>query len=81
MGNANGATVDGAAHFMIATHPGEVARLLAEHAHRAEAAGAPPTKIEDFSAENQDVLNDTGSARRHGGSTPTRTAEPFAHNS
>jgi pimeloyl-ACP methyl ester carboxylesterase len=81
MGNASGATVDGAAHFMIATHPGEVARLLADHAHCAEAAGAPPTKIEGFSAENQDVLNDTGGARRHGGRTPTRNAEPFAHSS
>ena len=29
-------TIAGAAHFMIATHAGEVARLIAEHVHRAE---------------------------------------------
>ena len=29
--------IDGAAHFMIATHAGEVARLIARHIHRAEA--------------------------------------------
>jgi pimeloyl-ACP methyl ester carboxylesterase len=31
-------TIEGAAHFMIATHADEVARLVAQHAHRAEAA-------------------------------------------
>jgi pimeloyl-ACP methyl ester carboxylesterase len=30
------ATIDGAAHFMIATHAAEVARLIAQHVHRAE---------------------------------------------
>jgi pimeloyl-ACP methyl ester carboxylesterase len=31
------ATIDGAAHFMIATHAGEVASLIARHVERAEA--------------------------------------------
>ena len=31
------ATISGAAHFMIATHAGEVAGLIASHVHRAEA--------------------------------------------
>jgi pimeloyl-ACP methyl ester carboxylesterase len=30
------ATIEGAAHFMIATHASEVARLIARHIHRAE---------------------------------------------
>jgi pimeloyl-ACP methyl ester carboxylesterase len=30
------ATIDGAAHFMIATHPEEVAQLVAQHVHCAE---------------------------------------------
>jgi pimeloyl-ACP methyl ester carboxylesterase len=34
------ATIEGAAHFMISTHADEVARLLARHAHRAEATAA-----------------------------------------
>ena len=34
------ATIEGASHFMIATHADEVARLVAEHAHRAEATPA-----------------------------------------
>ena len=33
-------TIEGAAHFMIATHADEVARLVAQHAHRAEAMPA-----------------------------------------
>ena len=37
MGNAALATIDGAAHFMIATHPSEVGRLIARHVHSAEA--------------------------------------------
>jgi pimeloyl-ACP methyl ester carboxylesterase len=81
IGNASHATIDGAAHFMIATHPSEVARLLAEHAHRAEVADTAPAKIAEFSRENGDVLNDIGAARCHGDHTPTRNAEPFAHNS
>src|SRR5262249_31402886 len=31
------ATIDDAAHFMIATHPNEVSRLIARHVRRAEA--------------------------------------------
>jgi pimeloyl-ACP methyl ester carboxylesterase len=34
------ATIEGAAHFMIATHADEVARLVALHAHSAEAMAA-----------------------------------------
>jgi pimeloyl-ACP methyl ester carboxylesterase len=37
LGRAALATIDTAAHFMIATHPDEVARLVAEHVRRAEA--------------------------------------------
>jgi pimeloyl-ACP methyl ester carboxylesterase len=62
---ADHATVDGAAHFMIATHASEVARLVAEHVRRAEAAGTAPAKIVDFSRENKDVLNDIGVSRCH----------------
>jgi pimeloyl-ACP methyl ester carboxylesterase len=36
MSRAGLATVDTAAHFMIATHPNEVGRLIAQHVHRAE---------------------------------------------
>jgi pimeloyl-ACP methyl ester carboxylesterase len=36
MSNATLATIDTAAHFMIATHPGEVGRLIGQHVHRAE---------------------------------------------
>jgi pimeloyl-ACP methyl ester carboxylesterase len=37
------ATIDGAAHFMISTHPGEVARLIADHIARADReAGSCP---------------------------------------
>ena len=31
------ATIDTAAHFMIATHPDDVGRLIAQHVHCAEA--------------------------------------------
>jgi precorrin-6B methylase 2 len=37
-----------------------VARLLAEHAQRAEAADTAPVKIAEFSRENKDALNDIG---------------------
>ena len=40
MTQASLATIEGAAHFMIATHAAEVARLVAQHAHRAEATPA-----------------------------------------
>ena len=42
MSHATLATIEGAAHFMIATHVDEVARLLARHAHRAEARSRMP---------------------------------------
>lgn len=38
-GNAELVTIDGAAHFMISTHPGEVARAIAGHVRRAEDRG------------------------------------------
>jgi uncharacterized protein (DUF2267 family) len=38
------ATIESAAHFMIATHAVEVARLVGEHADRAEATLAPDIK-------------------------------------
>ena len=79
--NASLATVESAAHFMIATHASEVARLLVKHAQRAEAAGTMPAKIAEFSRENNDVLKDIGAARCHGERTLTRNVEPFAHNS
>jgi hypothetical protein len=37
MSEAALATIDAAAHFMIATHPNEVGRLIAQHVHSAEA--------------------------------------------
>jgi pimeloyl-ACP methyl ester carboxylesterase len=79
IGGASLATLDGAAHFMIATHANEVARLIAEHAQRAEATDTAPGKIAEFSRENKDVLNDIGAARCHG--ERARNAEPFPHNS
>jgi pimeloyl-ACP methyl ester carboxylesterase len=79
IGDARHATVGGAAHFMIVTHPSEVARLIAEHARRADAADIAPAKIAEFSRENQDVLNDIGAARRHGERTSPQSVEPFAH--
>ena len=36
------ATIESAAHFMIATHPHEVGRLIARHIHRAEEASLRP---------------------------------------
>jgi pimeloyl-ACP methyl ester carboxylesterase len=79
IGGASLATLDGAAHFMIATHANEVARLIAEHAQRAEATDTAPGKIAEFSRENKDVLNDIGATRCHG--ERARNAEPFPHNS
>ena len=77
MGSASHATIDSVAHFMIATHASEVARLVAEHARCAE-ANAAPAEIAEFSRENKDALNDIGAPRCHGERTPTRSAEPFA---
>jgi hypothetical protein len=36
------ATIDGAAHFMIATHAGEVAGLIAQHVYQVEARQNAP---------------------------------------
>ena len=77
IGGASHVTIEGAAHFMIATHASEVARLVAEHARCAE-ANAAPAEIAEFSRENKDALNDIGAPRCHGERTPTRSAEPFA---
>jgi pimeloyl-ACP methyl ester carboxylesterase len=52
------ATVEGAAHFMIATHAGEVGRLLAQHAHGAKVIGVARAKIAAFSRENENVMED-----------------------
>jgi pimeloyl-ACP methyl ester carboxylesterase len=49
IGNASHATIDGAAHFMIATHASEVARLIAEHARRADAAHTALEKFAEYS--------------------------------
>ena len=77
IGGASHVTIEGAAHFMIATHASEVARLVAEHARCAE-ANAAPAEIAEFSRENKDALNDIGAPRCHGERTPTRSAELFA---
>jgi pimeloyl-ACP methyl ester carboxylesterase len=42
MSQAALATIETAAHFMIATHPNEVGRLIAQHVHRAESVLAAP---------------------------------------
>ena len=42
IGGASLATIDGAAHFMIATHADEVATLIAQHMHRIEATSSTP---------------------------------------
>src|SRR5215471_16601421 len=78
IGSASHATIDGAAHFMIATHASEVARLVAGHARRAEAADTAPAKIAKFSRQNKDALNDIGAARCHRERTRN---EPFPHES
>lgn len=77
IGHASLATVEGAAHFMIATHAREVARLVAAHAQRADAAGMAQEKIAEFSRANREALNDIGAARCHGERTPVRNAEPL----
>jgi pimeloyl-ACP methyl ester carboxylesterase len=49
MGGAALVTVDGAAHFMIATHADQVSRLIAQHVRRAEARHRPPVLCTDAS--------------------------------
>jgi pimeloyl-ACP methyl ester carboxylesterase len=60
MNRASLATVNGAAHFMIATHANEVGRLLARHVHRAAAPRIMRPKIAAAMRRDKDVLKDTG---------------------
>jgi pimeloyl-ACP methyl ester carboxylesterase len=39
------ATIDGAAHFMIATHANHVGRLIAQHVHDTEAGSRTPSRM------------------------------------
>ena len=59
MSQAELSTIDGAAHFMIATHANEVARLLARHVHRAAAPRIVRPKIAAAARKNRDVLKET----------------------
>jgi pimeloyl-ACP methyl ester carboxylesterase len=77
IGHARLATVEGAAHFMIASHASEVTRLVAGHAQRADAAGTVRAKVTEFSCANKDALNDIGAARCQGERIPMRNAEPL----
>ena len=45
--NADAATIAGAAHFMIATHAGEVAGMIAQHVARAEQGAVAPAELND----------------------------------
>jgi pimeloyl-ACP methyl ester carboxylesterase len=59
------ATIDGAAHFMIATHAGELASLIARHVDRAEAPASfrdAPSWAQTRNPEPSTVL-DSGFAR------------------
>ena len=47
LARATPAVIEGAAHFMISSHAGEVARLIADHVHRAEASPtSPPSPLD-----------------------------------
>jgi hypothetical protein len=59
---------------MIATHAGEVARLVAEHACSADASGRAREKIAEISRGNEGVLTHIGDERGHG--VRSRTPEP-----
>ena len=75
LGNAELATVDTAAHFMIATHPNEVARLIARHVYRAE-----PGQISAMLQSANDRLIDKFRAVRHfevTGTGQTRWVDPI----
>ena len=50
MSRATLATIDTAAHFMIATHPNEVGRLIAQHVHRAEAVLNATVAVREIAA-------------------------------
>jgi len=60
MRGADLATIEGAAHFMIATHANEVGRLLAEHVRRAAAPSIVRPKLAAAMRKNADVLKDAG---------------------
>ena len=47
LARATPAVIEGAAHFMISSHAGEVACLIADHVHRAEASPtSPPSPLD-----------------------------------
>ena len=71
IGGARYTTIDGAAHFMIATHAGDVARLVAKHVGAAEASGTARGRITEISRENEDLLDDIGAL-----SAPGRRSRP-----
>lgn len=74
------ATVAGAAHFVIATHADEVARLIARHARDAEATSPPHAKIAASSRKNNDVAKDTGASGCHGARARSRDVEQLEPN-
>jgi pimeloyl-ACP methyl ester carboxylesterase len=71
------ATIDGAAHFMIATHVDAVSRLIARHAREAEAISAEQTNKGGALAPNMDALPDGIRFARQSGSF-TSTGRPDA---
>src|ERR1700730_2426345 len=54
MSRAALATIETAAHFMVATHPNEVGRLIAQHVHRAESVLAAPIAVRKMAAISTD---------------------------
>jgi hypothetical protein len=54
MSRAALATIDTAAHFMIATHPNEVGRLTAQHVQRAEAVLNATVAVREMAAFGTD---------------------------
>src|SRR5262249_53842095 len=78
IGSASHATIDGAAHFMIATHASEVPRLVAGHARRAEAADTAPAQIAKFSRQNKDALNESAPRAVHGSARGTSRSHTTA---
>jgi pimeloyl-ACP methyl ester carboxylesterase len=81
MNGATLATVDGAAHFMIATHAGEVGRLLAQHAHGAKKViAAARAKNTALPHENSNVLENAGATDRHPMRAPTWDTELLKSN-
>ena len=54
MSRAALATIETAAHFMIATHPNEMGRLIAQHVHRAESVLAATIAVREMAAISTD---------------------------